>query len=803
MKLPFSWIKQCIPVTQTSAEVAKILTSAGLEVDGVDVQRPAFSGVVVAKVLETRPHPNADKLQLATVTDGTETVELVCGASNCRPGLVTALAKVGAVLPDGEGTFKIKKAAVRGVESNGMLCAADELGLGNGHDGIIEFPENMPLGQDLAAQYTDEIFDIALTPNLNHCANLLGVVRELSAFTGIAYHMPTANVTEQSDKTIQDTAKIDITDTEGCPRYSCRMIEGVKVGPSPAWLKDRVEQCGIRSINNIVDATNYVLLELGQPLHAFDFDKLSGATLRVRTANAGESLTTLDGKQQQLQPGMLLICDAEKPVAIAGVMGGANSEVSGSTTTILIESACFAPSSIRRTSKALGLNTEASRRFERGSDTNGTLTALERVTALIQEVAGGRVLTGFYDLKQTEFKPRKIACRLSKINSLIGHHFGVSEVESLFKRLEFQVEWDGKDTFQITVPTYRVDIAIEVDLIEEVARLYGYSKIEKREPHYQASKLPHAPIYLLEKEARARMIAEGLQEFLTCDLIGPSILEIVRDNTMTSDTRVSVLNPTSIEQSILRQSLLPGLLQAVKNNYDHNNANIAAFEVGRIHFKQGDQFKEQSVLGIVLTGQSRPYHHDPKPQEFDFFDLKGIVEDLLEGLHIPPYTVQRSDLNIFHPGRQASIEVNGLKIGTFGEVHPDLQKRLDIPQRIYFAELNLHDLYPLRLADPLMTALPQYPASDRDWTITIPNEVAAQEILDAITSARSTILAHVSVHDVYKHERLGPNSNITFRFEYRDLNKTLAQDKVDREQDRITKQVLQKITLIRQPEMSS
>ena len=445
-----------------------------------------------------------------------------------------------------------------------MLCSPQELLLGEDHDGIIEFPETTPLGTDLAAQYTDEIFDIALTPNLNHCANLQGVVRELSAFTGIPYNMPTSAFTEQSEKTIQEAVKVEIVDIEGCPRYSCRMIEGVKVGPSPKWLKDRVEQCGIRSINNVVDATNYVLLELGQPLHAFDFDKLSGATLRVRTANAGESLTTLDGKQQPLQPGMLLICDAEKPVALAGVMGGANSEVTDSTTTILIESACFAPSSIRRTSKALGLNTEASRRFERGSDPNGTTPALERVTALLQEVAGGRVLTGYYDVKQTQSQPRKIACRLSKINALIGHHFGVSEVENLFKRLEFQVEWDGKDTFQVTVPTYRVDISIEEDLIEEVARLYGYAKIEKREPYYQASKLPHAPIYVLEQEVRARMITEGLQEFLTCDLIGPSILDIVRDDTMIPEARVSVLNPTSIEQSILRQSLLPGLLQAVK-----------------------------------------------------------------------------------------------------------------------------------------------------------------------------------------------------------------------------------------------
>lgn len=803
MKLPFSWIKECIALPHTSAEIAKILTLAGLEVDGIEVKRAPFSGVVSAKVLETRPHPNADKLQLATVTDGSDTVELVCGAPNCRPGLITALAKIGAILPDGESTFKVKKASVRGCESYGMLCSPKELQLGDDHDGIVEFPENTPLGADLAAQHTDEIFDIALTPNLNHCANLQGVVRELSAFTTLPYRLPQAAIPQEKNPSIQETVKIQIDDSEACPRYSCRMIEGVKIGPSPAWLRDRVEQCGIRSVNNVVDATNYVLMELGQPLHAFDFNTLSGARLHIRTANPNETITTLDGKQRQLQPTMLLICDADKPVAIAGVIGGANSEVSDSTTAILIESAYFSPTSIRRTSKALGISSEASRRFERGADPAGTLAALERATALIQEVAGGHVLAGFYDLKQAEPTPRKVSCRLSKINSLIGHHFGVSEIENLFKRLGFPYEWDGKDAFHVAVPTYRVDISIEVDLIEEVARLYGYINIEKREPHYQASKLPHAPIYLLEQEVRARMIAEGLQEFLTCDLIGPSILDIVRDNTLSDEARVTVLNPTSIEQSILRQSLLPGLLQTVKTNYDHNTPNVAAFEVGRIHFRQADQYKEQSVLAIVLTGLSRPYHFDPKPPEFDFFDLKGLVENLLQGLRIPNYTVSRSDLNIFHPGRQAAITVNELKIGTIGEIHPDLQKRLDIPQRIYFAELNLHDIYPQRQVDPRMTPLSQYPASDRDWTLTVPNTVPVQEILDAITSARSTILVKVSVHDLYRNERLGKNSNITLRFQYRDPQKTLAQEKVDREHDRITKQVLQKITLIRQPEMPS
>ncbi len=803
MKLPFSWIKERISLRQNSAEIAKILTSAGLEVESIDLQRPRFSGVVVAKVLETQPHPNADKLQLATVTDGTETIDLVCGAPNCRPGLVTALAKIGAVLPDGEGTFKVKKASVRGAESHGMLCSPKELEWGEDHDGIIELPEGTPLGTDLATQHTEEIFDISLTPNLNHCASLQGVLRELSAFLELPYALPQSVVREETSRTVQKVVNVEVLDFERCPRYACRLIEGVVVGPSPDWLRKRVEQCGIRSVNNVVDATNYALLELGHPLHAFDFDTLSGAKLCIRTANPGEILLTLDGKERQLQAGMLLICDQDKPVAIAGIMGGANSEVSTATTNILIESAYFAPAHIRRTSKALGLSSEASKRFERGADPAGLLAALERVTGLIQEIAGGRVLKDMYDLKQNEFKPRQVACRLTKTNSLIGHHFGVSEVENLFKRLGFHYVWDGKDTFHVTIPSYRVDISIEEDLIEEIARLYGYNSIEKRKPYYQTSTLPHSPVYLLEQEVRARMIAEGLQEFLTCDLIGPSILEIVKDDSMPPEARISVLNPVSIEQSVLRQSLLPGLLQTVKSNYTHKNSNIAAFEVGRVHFRQGSQFKEQSVVSIVVTGLHRPYHFEPKPKEFDFFDLKGIVENLLDALRIPPYVVERSQLAIFHPGRQAQVEINGLKIGTLGEIHPDLQKRLDIPQRIYFAEFNLHDLFSVRQPESRMAALPQYPASDRDWTVTVPNNISVQEMLATVANARSTILERISVRDVYEHERLGETRNITLRFEYRDANKTLAQEKVDREHERITKHVLQKLPPIRQPEVSS
>lgn len=598
--------------------------------------------------------------------------------------------------------------------------------------------------------------------------------------------VPQFNIVEQGFTPTSQQLKLTIEDAKNCPRYSCRVIEEVKVGPSPDWLKNKILACGLRSVNNVVDITNFVFLELGQPLHAFDYEKIADNTIVVRSAKADEKITTLDGKERNLTQEMLVIADAEKPIAIAGVIGGLDSEVKGATTKIVLESAYFRPASIRKTSKALGVQTDASKKFERGADPKGILFALDRAAMLIAVLTGGKIASGFYDVKEKDFQDAHILCRLSRINGLLGTHLSMSEVESIFRRLGFGLSWDGKDIFTVKVPTYRVDVNQEVDLIEEVARIFGYDNIPRRSANHHTSEIPHSPIYLFEREVRTRLIAEGLQEFLTCDLIGPSILEIASDPNTPEDAYIKVLNPTSVEQSILRTSLLPGLLQLVKFNSDHEVPNVAGFEVGRVHSKNGDQYKEQTVAGIVLSGKSAPSYFNPNPHEIDFYDLKGMIENLLNGLNIKRFSFRTSSLSTFHSGRQAVILVDSHEVGTLGEIHPSIQRKLDTSERILYAEINLHDLFKASRSELKMKAIPIYPSSQRDWTVTLNEQVPLQQLIGSIQRIPSTLLEEVSLKDVFRSEKLGKDKkNMTLHFVYRHAEKTISQEEVDQEHLRI------------------
>lgn len=789
MRIPLSWLKEYIDLPFKVSEIAHKLTMAGLEVDGYESIGEAVQEVVVGRVLEASKHPNADKLSVAKVTDGKETYQVVCGAPNCRAGIKVAFARIGTTIKD----FKIKAAKLRGVESFGMLCSGHELGLSDEQDGILELPEHWPEGTSLAEFYADTIFEISLTPNLNHCASVMGVARELAAITGQSLRLPQIEV-QESGEGVEDSLRVEIIDREACPRYACRVIKNVKVGPSPDWLRKRVEECGLRSINNIVDVTNYVLLELGQPLHAFDYDRLEGHEIVVRKAKEGEVLQTLDGKERVLKENMLAICDQHRPVAIAGVMGGLNSEVTDQTQHVVIESAYFEPRGIRRTSKQLGLQTDASKRFERGADPNQVLFALNRAAMLMQKVAGGKIQAGLIDVKEQEFSEIFVPCRLNRINQVLGMVFSRGEVENIFKNLGFAYQWDGQDKFTVKIPTYRVDIKGEIDLVEEVARLYGYDNLSRQGGRYQTSTLPSTPIYVFEEKVRSQLVAEGLQEFLTCDLIGPSLLQIVQDHSVPPESIVKVMNPTSVEQSILRTSLLPGLLQVVKYNVDHQNHDVSGFEIGRIHFRDGEQYKEQSVAGIILTGKSEPHDWKQKSQNYDFFDLKGIVENFLGELGITQLTFKNLTLPTFHSGRQASIFVDSLEIGSIGEIHPAIQRRLDIPQRILFGEFDLQGL--IQVAKPLekIKPLAMYPGSERDWTFTVKETVPFAKVVSLIQAQRSPLLEEVSLKDIYRSDKLSSGyQNLTLHFIYRDLAKTVGQEEVETEHQRLTTSVLQQL----------
>lgn len=795
MKLSLNWLREYIQLDLSPDEIAKILTNAGLEVEGIFSTSKGFDGVVVGEVLKVDKHPDADQLCVAQVSDGQEVYQVVCGAPNCRPGMKTAFARLGANLTDHEGKkFKIKKSKLRGVESFGMLCAADEIGLSQEEQpGIIEFDDEMKTGTDLAALYSDTVLEIGLTPNLGHCNSVVGIARELSALIQTPVVLPAITFQEDQSLHTPGLIRIEVQDVERCPRYACRIIKDVKVGSSPDWLKKYLEASGIRPINNVVDITNFVFLEIGQPLHAFDYDTISGQKIIVRAGKDGENFITLDDKERSLTPEDLLICDAEKGIAIAGVMGGKNSEVSQATKNILLEAAYFSPKSIRKTSKRLGLQTDSSKRFERGADPNAVLWALDRAAMLIQKLTGGKIAQTPLDIKKQAFPDAKIECRLSRINALLGTHLGVSEVESIFKRLGFVYQWDGQDKFLVTVPTYRVDVRQEIDLVEEAARIYGYENIPLSQPSYKDSSIPQAPLFLFERALRGRLIAEGLQEFLTCDLIGPSILDTIGKETGGLEP-VKVMNPISVEQSVLRTSLLPGLLQLVKYNAAHQNHDFCGFEIGRIHFKEGEQFKEQTVLGIVLTGHAQNHAWYSKEREFDFFDLKGIIENILKELRISNVSFKANNLKTFHTGRQAAIYADSLEIGSMGEIHPSIIRRLDVPQRIYFAELNLHDLMQKSQGDYRMQEISIYPGSARDWTVTIEEQRPVQQIFDIIRAIPSKLLKQASLLDIYRSEKLGANmKNVTLRFIYRDDQKTISQEAVDGEHARILRETSTKL----------
>jgi len=785
MKVPISWLKEYLDFSLSAEGLAEVLTLAGIEVDGIERTALKFSGVVVGEVIEAHRHPNADHLWVAKVADGKEILQVVCGAPNCRAGIKTAFARIGASLQDEQGSIlKIKKCKLRDVESFGMLCAADELGIGEQHEGIVELSPEAAVGSDVAELYSEIVLEVSLTPNLGHCMSIYGLARELSALLNIPLKIPSFSFAEEGES-IDKCMQVTVIDHRQCPRYACRIVKGIRVGPSPEWLKKRIEVCGMRSINNVVDVSNLVLLEWGQPLHIFNYDAIAQKKIIVNSQTAFSVLETLDDVVRPIPPESLLICDAEKPLAFAGVMGGKSSAVSEQTQDVLIESAYFTAQAIRKSSKWLGLRTEAAQRYEKGINPNGVKDALNYAAYRLQQVAGGQIAPGVIDQKAHEFLPKKIACRIARVNALLGTQLSLREVASLLERLSMSIE-ERQSELIVSVPTYRNDVSIEEDLIEEIARLYGYNQIQKPIPVHVSSTIPPAQSAVFENAIRQRLIAEGLQEFLNCDLISPAQEEMLFESTLSKESCISVLHAKSAEQSVLRTSLLPGLLQVVKYNSDHYQRDIAGCEVGRVYFKQNGAFKEQAAAGIILSGKRAPYHWDPKPEECDFFDLKGIVENILTGLKIERFRFDPSHLHNFHPGRQAHVKIGDAIIGVMGEVHPKHIEKLDIGQKVLFAEWNLNELFLHLPEQKMVTDPPLYPGSERDWTVTLKEELPIQAVFTIIQRASSRLLEKVSLLDLYKSEQIGKDKkNATFRFFYRDTERTLAFETVEREHARI------------------
>jgi phenylalanyl-tRNA synthetase beta chain len=790
MRLSINWLKDFVDLTVTPAELADRLTLAGLEVEALEEVAPDFSGVVVGRVTRVEPHPQADRLQLAEVEDGRATHRVVCGAPNVTAGKLYPFAPLGAVVSGGR---KIKAAKLRGVPSEGMLLAEDELGLSGDHVGLMDIPQDLPLGQDFAAALSlaDTVLEVAVTPNRPDCLSVLGLAREVAALLDQPLRHPEVIVAEVAEPA-HPLAKVTILDAIGCPRYAARLVLDLAVGPSPFWLRRRLQLAGLRAINNLVDVTNYVLLEFGQPLHAFDFQKLNGGEIVVRRPkNEERYFVTLDDQERPLTPETLLICDRDKPVALAGVMGGLESEVMESTRQVLIESAYFDPGTIRRTAKRLGLSTEASYRFERGVDPEGTIHALERAAQLMAQVGGGRVLAGRLDVYPNPIHRPRITLRASRANAVLGTTITQKEMHGVLERLHLPTVKRDADTLEVQVPPFRGDLEREIDLIEEIARVAGFDRVPVTLPRGTlATRRPEAEARL-RSQARHLLLGQGFFEAINYSFQSEKVLSLLGEG----GEALNLANPLSEEQAVMRTSLLPGLLDTLRRNHLKQIQDVRLFEHSKVfHPVAGEeQPREELWLTGVLSGAREENTWLAAKAPLDFFDLKGMVETLLQGLLIPEVSFRGNGL----PGylRQgARVYSRDRELGVLGEIAPQVNEKLDLEGTLWAFELNFQTLAAAAEPFPLFTPLPRYPAAYRDIALVVPVEVPAARVAQELYFHGAPWLVEARLFDVYAGPPIpGDKRSLAFRLSYRDPEKTLTDEAVNRHHEALVKALAEEL----------
>jgi phenylalanyl-tRNA synthetase beta chain len=756
MKFSEQWLYEWVQPDVERDELLEQLTMAGLEVDGVEPLAGDFSGVVVGRIESIAAHPNAEKLRVCQVNDGTETVQVVCGAPNARAGLVTAFARIGAVLP---GNFKIKQAKLRQEVSLGMLCSAAELELGEDADGIIELSESLVPGADLmdALNLHDVCVDLDLTPNRGDCLSIRGIAREVGVLSNAPVTEPQIGPVPQ---THEDTFAVSLEAPASCPRYLGRIVRGVDPGTaSPEWLQEKLRRCGLRSIDAVVDITNYVMLELGQPMHAFDLAQLSGS-IAVRMPTAGESLTLLDGKTVELDAETLLIADDKGPVAMAGVMGGERSGINEQTKDVFLECAFFAPLAVAGTARRYGMHTDASHRYERGVDFELQHLAMERATALLVEVVGGEPGPVTEALSAEHLpKTNSVSISQARLDALLGAPMDPVEVDRVFAQLDFEVanRSDGADGVAWTVqaPSHRFDIAIEADLVEEVCRIYGYNRIPSSRPTTDLTLRPVELEVSDEQQLKVRVAAMGFQEAITYSFVDPVLLDIL-DPTAEP---LALANPMSSEQSVMRTTLLPGLLDVLRNNLARQQDRVRVFELGQC-FRPAAKGGASEPLGLVqvdllgglIAGPQAIESWHGKPQMVDFYDLKGAVEQLLQwrGGDAAEIRFTKREDPTLHPGQAADVWIGAAWAGRLGQIHPEVQARLNLSLPAFVFELSAEQL----LARPLrrFAAVSKFPAVRRDLALLVDREVSAADLERCVRNAVGEVLVDFRLFDVYQGE---------------------------------------------------
>lgn len=779
MRVSYNWLKDYVDIDLNPPQLSDRLTMAGLEVEGLEFLGAGIEGVIVGKVLSVKPHPDADKLTLCDVDTGSEVLPIVCGARNVKEGAKVALALVGATLPGG---LKIQKAKLRGAVSLGMLCSEKELGLAKESEGIMILPDSAQVGEDIikAIGLDDWAMEINVTPNRPDCLSVVGIAREAAALTRRALKPPKAAVKE-TGKRVGDMVAVEVVDYELCPRYAGRIVSGVKIKESPDWLKRRLTNVGMRPINNVVDVTNYVMLEMGQPLHAFDFDLIADQKIVVRAAEEGEKFTTLDGTERVLPAGTLLITDGARPIALAGVMGGSNSEVSERTVNIFIESAYFAPAGIRRAAKKLGMHTEASHRFERGTDPEGVIPALDRAAERIVSIAGGKVAAGRVDVYPRPVVMPEVAVRPGRVGGILGVDLDKKEMADILGRLQIKVREEGKNALRVTPPTFRPDLEREIDMVEEIARVHGYGKIKSSLPLYAMA--PGLPDRARESVLKAKeaMYHAGYTEVVNYSFMNPQ--EFDRLGLPEDDCRrkaVLLRNPLTVEQSVMRTTLVPGLIGNLAWNLSRGVRGLKIFELSKVFLSGGPGLPNEPLrLSGLAVGQPGVSFWDRR--EVDFFDVKGVVEMLLDSLGITGAVFSAVvDAPLLHPGKAAWVMVGGREAGFVGQAHPDMMAHYDIPVDTYIFELDLEALIEVEGVGPSYRPLPKYPAVLRDVAVIVPEEVTSFSVQKVIESLRLDLVEDVRLFDYYAGKPVPEGKkSLAYTITYRSLDRTLTDEEVN------------------------
>lgn len=795
MKTSVEWLKDYSKIDVTPVELGNILTMTGSKVETIDMLGNDIKNVVVGKILEIKKHPDADKLVITNVDVKTEKLQIVTGANNIKVGDIVPIAKDGSELPNG---VKIKKGKLRGIDSCGMMCSVGELGLniedypGQIEHGIMILNKDLEkeLGKDIVEvlNLKEDIIDFEITPNRPDCLSIEGLGRETAVSLGEKFKNPHKNLDNLNieNKDEIEGLKVDITAPDLCYRYIARVVKNIKIGESPDWMKRRLKACGVRSINNIVDITNYVMLEMGQPMHAFDINSIEGKHITVRRAKNGEKITTLDKQERILDENNLVIADEKKAVAIAGVMGGLNSEIEEDTKTVVFESAVFNGGSIRKTAKKVGLRTESSSRFEKGLSAENALRAINRAVELVEILGIGTVVDGKIDIYPTKQKINKIKFDTEKINNLLGTKISKEEMVKILENLEIKVENDVA-----IAPYFRMDLEFVADLAEEVARFYGYDKLETTLIKADTTLGIRNKEQKIKKNIKEVLVNNGFSEIYTYGFVSKNDLEKSNIDEEIKKYAITIINPLSEEYKLMRPSTIPSMLQTLATNYNKKNEATKLFDISR-NYKNINQEIEKGEVPLQEEILTIGMYSD----DINFYVLKGIIENILEFINVNRYDIEKETKNrSYHPGRCANLKVGIDTIATFGEIHPEVLENYGIGKRAYMAEINITKLVKYSRVNKKYVEVPKFPAVERDIAVIVDENIEVGQIEKIITKKAKKLLESIKLFDIYRDEKLGENKkSVAYSLIFRDKNKTLSDEEINTIMNNIIKELEEKLS---------